>query len=90
MSDVFISYARSTEAQARCACALVAHLNDKDASLDLLGPALAHATADRLNYAKVDPDLDRISEDDPPFVTMIAAAEARLAAAGRIAGGLER
>ena len=61
------------------ACTLAAHLRDAKAALDMLGLVLAKATAEFLNYAKVDPDMDPL-RDDPRFATMVAAAEARLAA----------
>ena len=38
-----------------------------------------------MNFAKVDPDLDPI-RDDPRFVAMLEAAEARLAAADALSG----
>lgn len=62
------------------ACAL-AILKDTEAALELLGPVFETAYIDRLNHAKVDPDLD-VVRDDPRFKAMIAAAEARVAAAG--------
>jgi adenylate cyclase len=62
------------------ACALGAHLGDIDGALDLLGPSLAQVTRADLDWAKVDPDMDAL-RDDPRFQAMIAAAEARLAAA---------
>ncbi len=62
------------------ACALSAHLKDADTALELLGPYLAQARPNDLAFAKFDPDLDPIRAD-PRFAAMIAAAEARLAAA---------
>ena len=62
------------------ACALSAHLKDADTALELLGPYLAQARPNDLAFAKVDPDLDPI-RSDPRFAAMIAAADARLAAA---------
>ena len=49
--------------------------------LDLLGPVLENDTAETVNWAKVDPDLDPV-RDHPRFKAMIASAEARLAVAG--------
>jgi adenylate cyclase len=62
------------------ACALSSNLGDADAALDLLGPFFAQTTASFVDHAKVDPDLDRL-RGDRRFLAMIAAAEARLAAA---------
>jgi adenylate cyclase len=62
------------------ACALSVHLKDKQAALDMLGPAFAMVSDAFLPYAKVDPDLDFL-RDDPRYQAMVAAAEARLAGA---------
>jgi adenylate cyclase len=59
------------------ACALIAHLNDADAALEMLGPALAQDA--NVKAAKTDPELDALRED-PRFRSMLAAAEARPAA----------
>jgi adenylate cyclase len=61
-------------------CALSAHLGDSAAALDMLGALLAQDPAFCLGDAKVDPDLDAL-RNEPRFHAMIAAAEARLAAA---------
>jgi adenylate cyclase len=61
-------------------CGMSAHLKDKEASLDLLGPFFEKAPGDFLAYAKVDVDLDFV-RDDPRFQAMMAAGEARLAQA---------
>jgi len=60
-------------------CALANHLNDKDAALEMLGPAFEKMGAGFINHAKVDPDFDCI-RDDPRFKEMLAAAERRLSA----------
>jgi len=59
-------------------CTLADRLNDKEAALEMLGPAWAKMGATLLNHAKIDPDLDCIRED-PRFKAMLAAAEARVA-----------
>ncbi|MGH7023819.1 MAG: TIR domain-containing protein [Caulobacteraceae bacterium] len=62
------------------ACGLSRYLGDIAGALDLIGPWCERTSAPWLEHAKVDPDLDPI-RDDPRFRAMIAAAEARLAAA---------
>jgi len=61
-------------------CALSVYLKDKQAALDMLGPAFETIAAGFLSYARADPDLDLL-HDDPRYQAMVAAAEARLAAA---------
>ncbi len=61
-------------------CALSVHLEDKQAALEMLGPAFEMMSDAFLPYAKADPDLDLL-RDDPRYQAMVAAAEARLAAA---------
>ncbi|HEY0106258.1 MAG TPA: adenylate/guanylate cyclase domain-containing protein [Rhizomicrobium sp.] len=63
------------------ACALANFTGDYDAAIEMLGFAFARMGSGLLNHAKVDPDFDPIRED-PRFVAMMAAAEARLAAGG--------
>src|SRR6266571_6972089 len=47
-------------------CTLANYLDDKDAALEMLRPALEQMGVGLVNHAKVDPDLDRI-RDDPRF-----------------------
>jgi adenylate cyclase len=60
------------------ACTLMAHLEDADGALEMLGPVLAQSLS-IARYAKIDPDLDGL-RDDARFQAMVAAAEARLGA----------
>jgi adenylate cyclase len=62
-------------------CALCFDLKDNEGALTLLGPFFETAVAGDVSYAKVDVELDPI-RDDPRFIAMIAAADARLAASG--------
>jgi adenylate cyclase len=62
------------------ACALSVHLRDKDAALEMLAPVFATITDAFMPFAVADPDLDLV-RDDPRYQAMVAAAEARLAAA---------
>lgn len=62
-------------------CALANHLKDKEAALEMLGPALEKMGTGLINHAKIDPDFDCI-RDDPRFKAMLAAAEARVASDG--------
>src|SRR5947207_4202541 len=60
-------------------CTLANYLKDKDAALEMLGPAFEQMGLGLINHAKADPDLDRI-RDDPRFKEMLTAAERRLSA----------
>jgi adenylate cyclase len=59
------------------ACALANNLNDKDAALEVLGPAFEKMGTGLLNHSKIDPDLACI-RDDPRFKAMLEAAERRV------------
>src|SRR2546430_770534 len=63
-------------------CTLANYLKDKDAALEMLGPAFEQMGLGLINHAKADPDLDGI-RDDPRFKEMLAAAERRLSAQKR-------
>jgi adenylate cyclase len=60
------------------ACALIIHLNEIDAALDMLGPVFDKFASGFLNHAKADPDF-AVLHDHPRYRAMMAAAEARLA-----------
>ena len=62
------------------ACSLASLLGDPEAALDMLGPVLERDAGGLVRQAPTDPDLAGL-RDDPRFQAMIAAAEARLAAA---------
>ena len=63
------------------ACCLCLDVKDKDRAIELLGRYFASAVLGDVSYAKVDVELDPI-RDDPRFIAMVAAADARLASAG--------
>jgi adenylate cyclase len=62
------------------ACMLSVRLHDKDAALKILEPLFVVASGGLVAYTKADPDLECL-RDDPRYLAMLAAAEARLAAA---------
>jgi adenylate cyclase len=62
------------------ACALATSLGDHAAALGMLGPVLDRDAGGHVNSVKTDPDFASL-RDDPRFQAMVAAAEARLAAA---------
>jgi adenylate cyclase len=55
-----------------------AHLGDKEAAIDLIGPALEKAGGALIRWVRVDPDVDSL-RSDPRFEAIVAAAEARVA-----------
>ncbi len=61
-------------------CTLARSLGDPEAALGMLGPVLERDTGRKVRAAPTDPDL-AILRGDPRFQAMLAAAEARLAAA---------
>jgi adenylate cyclase len=62
------------------ACALNARLGDAEGAISLLEPIFAQASAAFLAHIKADTDVDSL-RDDPRFVAMMDAAEARLSTA---------
>ncbi len=69
------------------ACALCAYLKETEAALDLLVPYFANVTViNDIPHPKIDPDLKAI-RDDPRFLAMLAAAEARLEAQVEVSTG---
>ncbi|HJP97540.1 MAG TPA: hypothetical protein VJ862_03150, partial [Rhodanobacteraceae bacterium] len=64
------------------ACALNGHLQDRKAALEMLEPLFATITEPLLRYLKADPDLESL-HDDHRYQAMVAAAEARMAAAAK-------
>ncbi|HET7162214.1 MAG TPA: TIR domain-containing protein [Rhodanobacteraceae bacterium] len=62
------------------ACTLNTYLNDQTAAMQMLEPLFETIPDTFLAYAKADPDLESLRED-VRFKAMVAAAEARLAAA---------
>ncbi len=62
------------------ACTLTADLEDKEAALEMLGPLFETISESFLPYAKSDSDFESL-HDDSRWQAMVAAAEARLAAA---------
>lgn len=62
------------------ACGLSVYLKDKDAALEMLESVYAAVSDAFLPYANADPDFQFL-RDDPRYKAMVAAAEARLAAA---------
>jgi adenylate cyclase len=68
------------------ACTLATALGDAEAALEMLGPVLERDAGNNVDAAKTDPDLAGL-RDDPRFLAIIAAAEARLPAAGETGKG---
>lgn len=59
------------------ACSLAAYLHDDDGALELMVPYFEQASRGEVDYAEIDPDMDRIREH-PRFRTMVQAARKRL------------
>jgi adenylate cyclase len=61
------------------ACDLVINLGDRDLALEMLAPVCRRCGKEQVEWMRTDPDLHAL-RDDPRFKSMVAAAEARLAA----------
>jgi adenylate cyclase len=61
------------------ACDLVINLGDLDLALEMLAPVCRRCGKEQVEWMRTDPDL-RALHEDPRFKSMVAAAEARLAA----------
>jgi adenylate cyclase len=81
MSRALLIDPDNTNMRYNFACALTTQLKDLDGAIAMLGPLFERISFGLLNHAKADPDLDSI-RGDARFQAMIAAAEARLTAAG--------
>jgi adenylate cyclase len=81
MSRALLIDPDNTNMRYNFACAMACQLNDPDGAVELLGPLFEGISIGLLNHAKADPDLDTL-RGDPRFQSMVAAAEARLGAAG--------
>jgi adenylate cyclase len=79
MSRALLIDPDNTNMRYNFACTLATFLNDVDGAIELLTPLFDGISAGLLNHAKADPDLDSVRAD-PRFQSMVAAAEARLAA----------
>ena len=63
------------------ACSLTAYLHDDDGALDLMVPYFEQASRGEVDYAEIDPDMDRIQAHER-FRAMVVAARKRLASEG--------
>jgi adenylate cyclase len=80
MSRALLIDPDNTNMRYNFACTLATFLKDVDGAIELLDPLFERISIGLLNHAKADPDLDSV-RNDPRFKTMVANAEARLAAA---------
>jgi adenylate cyclase len=85
MSRALLVDPDNTNMRYNFACALTSQLKDGNGAIELLAVLFEKISIGLLNHAKADPDLDPL-RDDPRFQAMIAAAEARLAAATEASG----
>ena len=63
------------------ACSLASYMHDADGAIDILKPYFDRVSVSELKHCSVDPDMDPL-RDNPRFQAMVAAAHARLDAAG--------